>query len=90
VTNSGRQFSGLDRSRWLAEVAEALTSTRDLLGQLDTSAITRAATAGLASHVANAIAEVESLRRGGNSPFRGGSDPKPMKFSPNRPDQRRN
>ena len=90
VSKSQRQFSGLDRSRWLAELAEALKGTRDVLGELDASASTIPANAELASHVANAIAEVDSLRRGGNSPFREGFDPKPMKFSPNRPDRRRN
>jgi len=89
VTKSRRQFSGLNRARWLAEVAEALKSARDLLGRLDASAPTTAATAGLASQIANAISEVDSLRGGGNSPFRGDSDPKPIIFFPDRPDRRR-
>lgn len=84
-----RPFSGLNRARWLAEVAEALHRARLLLAQLEASGAATAATAGLATHVQDALAEVDSLRRGGNSPFRAGFNPEPMKFFPNRPDRRR-
>ncbi len=60
--------SGVDRARWLAELAEALEGARAILAGLAESP-SKNNNAALADRVDGVITEVEALRRGRNRPI---------------------
>ena len=79
-----RQRSVADRACWLAELAEALEIARKLHAQLAATGSANRETLALAEHLANAIAEVQALRRGGIWQFGGNLGPQRIEHSHDR------
>ena len=79
--------NGVDRARWLAELAKALDGARaTLTGLADSPPGSEGA--ALADRIASAICEVAALRRGPKWPNTTAFDPDWTKFRHGRPDQR--
>ena len=84
MSNEWRQKSAAERARWLAEVAEALETTRILLAGLAAQSTPTRESRALAELVAGAIGTVEALRRGGRWQVSEAPRPKWTKQSPDR------
>lgn len=79
--------SGVDRARWLAELARALDGARaELVGLAESSPGSEVA--ALADRIASAICEVAALRRSPKWLNTTAFDPDWTKFRHGRPDQR--
>ena len=59
------QKGGAERARWLAELGEALESAQRLVKQLESMRSFDPQAPSLTSQLTQALAEVDSLRRGG-------------------------